>query len=33
MGLPDGEGSGGLGVAVDDAALRRFAVEAVEAAG
>lgn len=31
MEAPGGEGSGGLGVLVDDRALRRFAVEAVEA--
>lgn len=30
---PGGEGAAGLGVALDDRALRRFAVEAVEAAG
>ena len=30
---PGGEGAGGLGIALDDRALRRFAVEAVEAAG
>jgi L-alanine-DL-glutamate epimerase-like enolase superfamily enzyme len=33
MEAPGGEGSRGLGVALDDRALRRFAVEAVEAAG
>jgi len=30
---PGGPGSGGLGIRLDDGALRRFAVEAVEAAG
>ncbi|MDA8236556.1 MAG: o-succinylbenzoate synthase [Chloroflexi bacterium] len=33
LSVPGGEGSGGLGVRLDDRALRRFAVEAVEAAG
>ena len=33
MAAPGGEGSGGLGVAADDRALRRFAVEVVGAAG
>jgi L-alanine-DL-glutamate epimerase-like enolase superfamily enzyme len=33
MAVPGGEGSGGLGIRLDDRALRRFAVEAVEAAG
>jgi L-alanine-DL-glutamate epimerase-like enolase superfamily enzyme len=33
MAPPGGKGSGGLGIHVDDVALRRFAVEAVEAAG
>lgn len=31
--VPGGANTGGLGIAVDDSALRRFAVEAVEAAG
>jgi L-alanine-DL-glutamate epimerase-like enolase superfamily enzyme len=31
--VPGGANTGGLGIAVDDRALRRFAVEAVEAAG
>ena len=33
MAAPGGAGTGGLGIRLDDAALRRFAVEAVEAAG
>jgi L-alanine-DL-glutamate epimerase-like enolase superfamily enzyme len=33
MTAPGGPGSGGLGIVLDDGALRRFAVEAVEAAG
>ena len=32
MTAPGGAGAGGLGIQVDDRALRRFAVEAVEAA-
>ncbi len=31
--VPGGAGTGGLGIAIDDRALRRFGVEAVEAAG
>ncbi len=33
LAAPGGVGTGGLGIALDDAALRRFAVEVVEAAG
>jgi L-alanine-DL-glutamate epimerase-like enolase superfamily enzyme len=33
LAAPHGDGSAGLGIALDDRALRRFAVEAVEAAG
>jgi L-alanine-DL-glutamate epimerase-like enolase superfamily enzyme len=33
LAAPGGDGSAGLGIALDDRALRRFAVEAVEAAG
>ena len=33
LAAPGGDGTAGLGVALDDRALRRFAVEAVEAAG
>jgi L-Ala-D/L-Glu epimerase len=33
LGAPGGDGTAGLGISLDDGALRRFAVEAVEAAG